>query len=274
MGISHPSFTAVVLAADRFQPDAVAQAAGVGAKALAPVNGIPMILRVIDALQASHAVDAIVFCGPPADIVQAVPDLKRKLEGGAIQWVANRPTPSASAALAMQHIPAEKPVLLTTADHALLRAEMVDFFCRESLASGHDVLVGLARYHDVMAAFPGMRRTATRFQDGPFCGCNLFCFPSARGRAATTFWRQVEQERKKPWKMISRLGWMTVIRYLAGKLSLQAGLAKISRRLGIQAGAIILPYPEAAVDVDTVADWHFAQRIAQEMPRSQIQASS
>jgi CTP:molybdopterin cytidylyltransferase MocA len=274
MGISHPSFTAVVLAADRFQPDAVAQAAGVGAKAFAPVNCIPMVLRVIDALQTAQAVDAIVLCGPPADIVETVPDLIRKLENGAIQWVANRPTPSTSAALAMQQIPAEKPVLLTTADHALLRAEIVDFFCRESIASGHDVLVGLARYQEVMAAFPGMRRTATRFQDGPFCGCNLFGFPTARGRSATAFWRQVEQERKRPWRMISRLGLMTVMRYLAGKLSLQAGLTKISRRLGIQAGAIILPYPEAAVDVDTVADWHFAQRIAQEMPQSQIEASS
>jgi len=261
-----PTFSAVVLAADRYQPDAVALAAGVGAKALAPINGVPMILRVINALQASLAVDEILLCGPTANIVATSPELQAILKSGTIQWVANRSTPSTSASVAMQQIPEAKPILLTTADHALLRAEMVDFFCHEAFASGHDVLVGLARYHEVMAAFPGMRRTATRFQDGPFCGCNLFAFPTARGRIATAFWRQVEQERKKPWKMVRRLGWITVLRYLAGKLPLQTGLDQISRRLGIKAGAIILPYPESAVDVDTVNDWQFAQHIAQNTP--------
>ena len=62
--------------------------------------------------------------------------------------------------------------------------------------------------------------------------------------------------------MIGRLGWMAALRYLLGLLSLKDGLRLISERMGIKVGAVILPFPEAAVDVDSVSDWHFAQAIA------------
>ena len=39
-------------------------------------------------------------------------------------------------------------------------------------------------------------------------------------------------------------------------------LGRLSARLGCTAGAVVLPYAEAAVDVDTVADWQDAERIA------------
>jgi hypothetical protein len=32
--------------------------------------------------------------------------------------------------------------------------------------------------------------------------------------------------------------------------------------MGIEVGAVIMPFPEAAVDVDSVSDWHFAESIA------------
>jgi CTP:molybdopterin cytidylyltransferase MocA len=57
------------------------------------------------------------------------------------------------------------------------------------------------------------------------------------------------------------LGLWPVVRYLAGRLSLSDGLEHLSNRLGIRAGAVILPFPEAAVDVDTVEDWEFAQAV-------------
>jgi hypothetical protein len=53
-----------------------------------------------------------------------------------------------------------------------------------------------------------------------------------------------------------------VARYLLGRLSLEDALAHISRRMGLRVQAVLLPFPEAAVDVDTVGDWHFAESIA------------
>jgi CTP:molybdopterin cytidylyltransferase MocA len=255
------SFSAVVLAADRTVPDPVAQAAGVPCKALAPVGGTPMVIRVLDALAAAQMVGARVLCGPGREIVAAEPLLQARLAAG-VRWLPPEATPSTSAYAALQTVAAATPVLLTTADHALLSPAIVDHFCRQALGTGCDLVAGFAAHAAIMAAYPGMRRTATRFQDGPLCGCNLYAFLTPRSRLAADIWRQVEKDRKSPWKMLQRLGPGVLLRYLLGRLTLAAGLRRISRRMGFRVGAVILPFAEAAVDVDTVADWRFAQGLA------------
>jgi CTP:molybdopterin cytidylyltransferase MocA len=255
-------FTAVVLAADRTPNDPVALAAKVSCKALAPVGGRPMVLRVLDALAGSKQVNTCILCGPPAAIVDREPLLQERLAAPGLRWLPPHATPSTSAAAALATIPAGTPVLLTTADHALLRPEMVEHFCREAQTADCDVVAALASYTRIAAKYPGMRRTRTRFSDGDFCGCNLFAFLTPQGRAAADFWRRVENERKRPVKMLSELGWRVVLRYLLGRLSLKDALQHISRRMGLRAGVVILPFPEAAVDVDSVSDWAVAQRTA------------
>ena len=255
-------FTAVVLAADRTPNDPVALAAKVSCKALAPVGGRPMVLRVLDALAGSNQVNTCILCGPPAAIVDREPLLQERLAAPGLRWLPPHATPSTSAAAALATISAGTPVLLTTADHALLRPEMVEHFCRETQTADCDVVAALASYTRIAAKYPGMRRTRTRFSDGDFCGCNLFAFLTPQGRAAADFWRRVENERKRPVKMLSELGWRVVLRYLLGRLSLKDALQHISRRMGLRAGVVILPFPEAAVDVDSVSDWAVAQSIA------------
>ena len=89
-----------------------------------------------------------------------------------------------------------------------------------------------------------------KFSDGEFCGCNLFAFLTPEGRRAANFWRKIEQERKKPLLVIGLLGWLAVIRYRLGLLPLEEALAKLSKRMR----AVILPYANAAIDVDSIAD--------------------
>jgi len=48
--------------------------------------------------------------------------------------------------------------------------------------------------------------------------------------------------------------WSAVIRYRLGLLSLEEALAKLSKRLGLRIRAVILPYANAAIDVDSIAD--------------------
>jgi len=64
--------------------------------------------------------------------------------------------------------------------------------------------------------------------------------------------------------MITAIGWMVMLRYLLGMLSLNEGLRRISSRMDLKAGAVILPFPEAAIDVDTVRDWRLVEKIVAE----------
>ena len=55
---------AVILAGDRGADDPVARARGTRCKALTPINGRPMLMRVLDALDDRGDFDRIVICGP------------------------------------------------------------------------------------------------------------------------------------------------------------------------------------------------------------------
>ncbi len=256
-----PKFTAVVLAADRGPDDPVAKAAGVRCKSLTPVGGKPMVFRVLDALTASQVVNTYILCGPPKSVVDQEPDLGTLIASGKVKWFENQATPSSSAFHVLQTLPDETPVLLTTADHALLSARIVDYFCSEAQATGCDVVAGIGRHEVVTAAYPQNRRTATRLEDGAYCGCNLFAFLTPRARLAADFWRRVENQRKNPLRVIRVLGWSAVSRYLMGRLSLKEALKRMSNRLGFKAGAVVLPFPEAAVDVDSVSDLKLVENI-------------
>ena len=258
---THRKFTAIVLAADRGPNDPVAAAAGVPCKSLVPIDGIPMLFRVVNALGASGKIGAINLCGPPESIVNQRSDLADLISNGTVNWHENQATPSTSAFHVLRRLPKEEPVLLTTADHALLDAGIVNHFCSEAKATGCDVVAGIARHEIVVKAYPETRRTATRLADGAYCGCNLFAFLTPRARQAAEFWRQVEAQRKNPLRVIRVLGWTSVIRYLTGSLTLQEALDRISERLGFKAGAVIMPFAEAAVDVDTVNDRDLVEQI-------------
>ncbi len=254
-------FTAVVLAASRSPDDPVAKATGVCCKALTLVDNRPMVLRVLDALNAAKEIDACIMCGPQRYAVNQNKELCDRIASGHVKWVENHATPSSSTLHILQSLPEDSPVLVTTADHALLTAQMVDYFCSHARTTGCDIVIGLAQYELLAAAYPETRRTVTRLHDGAYCSCNLFAFLTPRAHTAADFWRKMEGRRKKPWRMISAVGWMAVLRYLLGRLSLDEGLARISRRMGLIAGAVIMPFPEAAIDVDSIDDLRLVQDI-------------
>jgi len=254
-------FTAIVMAADRNPDDPVARAAGVACKALTPVGGMPMVLRVLKALEGSLNVGPRLLCGPPRPLLEQTEALKSGVDAGCYDWMASRESPSASAAAAMEQIPDSQPVLLTTADHALLTSRIVDHFCGQALTADFDLMIALAPHDLVAEAYPAVKRTRLRFSDRDYCSCNLFAFMTPRSRGITGFWRKVESRRKQPWRVIGILGWWPVFKYLLGRLSLQEALVRISARFEMRIGIAILPFPEAAVDVDSENDLQLVQQI-------------
>lgn len=246
--------TAIVLAGDRTKADSLINHTKAGSKAMIDLDGTPMVRRVLSSLRVSKVVSKIRLAGPEASEVATDAELQRWVDDGEITWSAPGISPSTSAYQAMGELAPDEAVLLTTADHPLLTPEIVDAFGRQSLADDVDVAVGLAPYALVAEAYPGIKKTVLRFSDGDFCGCNLFAFITPEGRRAAKFWRRIEQERKKPLVVIGLLGWWAVIRYRFGWLSLEEALTKLSKRLGLRMRAVILPYANAAIDVDSIAD--------------------
>lgn len=253
------AFTAVVLAGERGPADPLVNDTQSCCKAMIRIDGIPMVLRVLNTLGEASRVNERILSGPAHEHLSAEPAVCELIDSGQVAWRKPQETPSTSAFHAMQSIPDDARILVTTADHPLLSAEIVDRFCSESAASDADVTVGLAPYGLVRQAFPQMKKTILRFREGDYCGANLFTFLTPQGRRMADYWRRVESQRKNPLRVIKLLGWRAVIKYLLGLLTLHEALEMLSRRLDLRFQAVILPYAEAAVDVDSVSDHTLVQ---------------
>jgi 2-C-methyl-D-erythritol 4-phosphate cytidylyltransferase len=253
--------TAVVLAADRNADDPLLKASGVPCKALIEVGGVAMLQHVLSVMQASRSIQKVIVSGPAREHLAGYPPLADALQNGLFNWVEAQSTPSTSAHSAMQALSPDTRVLLTTTDHPLLRADIVDQFLDSALQTGADVVVGLVSYALIQEKFPGTKKTVLRFSNGHYCGCNLFAFLSPQSRRVAAAWRQVEQQRKNPLRLIGQLGWWSVLRYLTGRLSLEAAFEGLSRRLEVNIKPICLPFAEAAIDVDSLADHKLVEEI-------------
>lgn len=240
-GTTAPGVTALVLAGQRpGETDPLAEAAGVACKALVPVAGVPMLPRVVAALRAAGGVGRVVVLGDPATLPAGLAELLPAAE-----------SPSAGVAAALGRFGA--PLLVTTADHPLLTAAMVEHFLAATPAWA-DASAGLARREVVLAAYPGGRRTWLRFRGGAYTGCNLFLLRTPRATGVVRFWRRLERERKRPLKMAALLGFAVLFRHALGLLSLPGALAALGRKTGARLAAVEMPFADAAVDVDKPAD--------------------
>jgi GTP:adenosylcobinamide-phosphate guanylyltransferase len=240
-------WTAIVLAGSRPGRDNFAEAHGTDLKPLIPVCGVPMVARPVEALLAAPQIGQVrVLTQQPERIAAVLPSdprLSVELSGGTI----------ASTLESMLADPATRyPLLVTTADHALLDAAMIADFCRK--AEGADLAVGLVEQANLAARLPETRRTWLRFRGGAYSGANLFAFGSARAASAVELWRSVEQDRKKGWRMIAALGPLALIGATLRLRTLDQTLASVGRRLGLAIRKVELANPLAAVDVDKPDD--------------------
>lgn len=252
---------ALILAGSRGGSDPLALSAGVAHKSLIEIDGSTMLSRVADAL-VQAGFDRITVSaneGPVADAARSLGLSVIRAERG----------PSLSVAAAMETLGA--PLLVTTSDHALLNSAWIDAFVA-GLPATADIAALLARRERIECELPGTRRTYLRFADGDWSGCNLFYLATPHATAALEFWRDVEADRKRPWRIVRRLGLRQFIAYLRGRLTLRDAISHLGRLAGVEAAAIESPFGLAAVDVDTADDLTAVRTLAKARRSSGIVA--
>lgn len=240
-------WTALLLAGSRAAGDPFAQTMGVAHKALIAIAGEPMVLRPLRTLIASDQVGRIlVLTQNPADLEPVIPN-DSKIEV--------RPSQGTIAGTLEQLIIArsvEFPILVTTADHALLDDEMLSEFITK--AAGADLAVAVVERSALMARLPQTKRTWLPFRGGAYSGANLFALGSVKALSAIELWRSVEQDRKKGWRVLAALGPILLVGAVLRLRTLDQSVASVGRKLAITIRAVVLSNPLAGVDVDKPAD--------------------
>jgi GTP:adenosylcobinamide-phosphate guanylyltransferase len=260
-GAAGPPFTALILAGSRGPDDPVARASGVAHKCLVPVAGVPMAVRVVETLAACPSVGRIALALEDPALLADLPALGPLIAGGRCTPLATGATPSLSVQRALDELPEPLPLLVTTGDHPLLTPDMVEQFCAAARRADADLVVGLTPASAIRKAYPDAQRTYLRFRDERYSGANLYALLGPDARRAVAFWRRVEQERKRPWRLVRAFGWRPLLAYLLGRLTLDDAMARASAIIGARIAAVVVPYAEAAIDVDKPADLALAELI-------------
>ena len=250
-------WTAIVLAAGRGSGDPLASHFGVSHKCLLPVGGVAMLKRVVAALNQHPRIgEILVSIEDEALLPQALGEL-----ADVVSYTASHASAAQSAGAALRGLTGSYPVLLTTADHALLDQAMLDHFIKTSEQSDSDLTVGLASEQTILAEYPNARRTFLGLGPDRVSGCNLYGIRSPKALKAIDLWQTVEANRKNPLAIVKAFGLNALVRYLTRTINLQSAFALASRRLGITAKPVLMPFANAAVDIDKPEDHELVEQI-------------
>jgi 2-phospho-L-lactate guanylyltransferase (CobY/MobA/RfbA family) len=218
-----------------------------------------MLARVVTALAASPEVGRILVSVDRISLLNGLPELAALQSMGRLTILESAASLSASVAAAFTA--AGAPLLVTTADHALLDSAMVGVFLAAAEHDLADIAVALTSVAVITAAYPDTRRTYLRFRDGGYSGANLFLLRTPAAEGGIAFWQRIERDRKAPWRLAWAFGPMLLAAYLLRLASLEQAMRLASHRLGLKVAAIAMPMAEASIDVDKPADLDLVERI-------------
>ena len=247
----HKQWTAIILAGQRPGVDPLAAHFGMEYKALIPFAGKPMLSHVVREVQASPHIGRTIILGQEPDILQGSVNMDA-------EYRQSKDGISASLKALAESGDAPWPWLVTTADHPLLTAAMIDEFL--AAATG-DLSIAMVEKSVMLEKFPDAQRTWLRFADGAWSGANLFAFQSDNVNRALALWAAAEQDRKQVWKLFLHFGPWLALRALTRTIGLQNALIKAGKNLGLTAKLVPMSDPVAAIDVDKVEDHRLASEI-------------
>jgi GTP:adenosylcobinamide-phosphate guanylyltransferase len=252
--------TALVMAGKRSGVlDPLAERAGVSQKAVVPVNGVPMIERVVAQVAACEAVGAIRVVAHDEGEIARLPTVAKLIAQGRLTMVegAFNIVDSVFAGAAG----ADFPLLITTADNCLVTPEGYGEFVAKCLAEGAGGAAALARREDVQAADPIGQKRFYEFRDGGYSNCNTYWLGSAQALKAAEIMREGGQFIKYPRRIIKAFGLANLIRFRMGWGSKEKLFAQISRRFGFKLVPVVLSDGHFAIDVDNERTYAVTEKI-------------
>ena len=258
-------YAALVLAGRRGPDDPLAAAADAPHRALLDIHGTPMLERVLRTLVATPCIGEIVVSIDEPQLLESFPGIVAlRAANDRIVVVQAANSPSRSVLEVLDEGSPEQPLLVTTADHALLTVEMGESFLGRTESRGGDVAVALVPSTVLRARFPEAIRTYLRFADERYSGANLFAFLTPRAGKAVQFWTRSETFRKRPWRLVATFGLRALVLFLTRQLDLEAAFVEVSNRIGVRVQPVVMDQAEAAIDVDKLADLELVRRILRE----------
>jgi len=216
-------------------------------EAFIDIGGKPMLYFVLNALLNSEKIDEIFVAGPIKLLAELdLPEKVKLVQSGEtiLDTVVNGITALGSL----------EKTLIVTVDVPFITTEAIDDFLMQCQAEEGDFYYPIIEKSSSEAKFPQSKRTYVKLTDGTFTGGNIFLVNPEIIPNCMRIAKQIIANRKKPWRLASLLGWLTLLKFIFGYLSLEAAKKRASKILAMQGVVIISNYPEIGMDVDKLSD--------------------
>lgn len=215
-------------------------------KALIDIAGKPMIQWVLNALGDSNLVDQITIIGIEQEnnLFCEKPSTYLPNQGGLLDNVRK-----GVGYLTKEHQNTEK-VLIVSADIPAITGEMVNWTINNAMETEHELYYNIVRRETMEKRFPLSNRSFVHLKNGDYCGGDMHVVEANAVTQNESFWNEMLAARKNALKQASLIGFDILFMLLIRRLTLDAGVPKICKRLGIRGRAIECPYAEVAMDID------------------------
>lgn len=256
-----PPMAALVLAASRRgRDDPVARLQQKSHKCLVEVDGMTMIERVVRALRDSGCIRRLLISVENEAVLRGVPACRQWLEDGSVEVVPSADNMAESVLRLAGDIDHLLPLMVTTADNALHTPAVIRDFATAFAAGDGDVAAAVTPEATVLAEYPDGGFGFFRFRDGGYSFCNLYGIRSAKALDAARIFRSGGQFRKRPWRILTVFGALNLVLYRLRLITLRGCFRRISRKLGLDIEAIVLPYAFGPIDVDDARTLEISER--------------
>lgn len=233
---------------------AFARATGTTVKALVPLEGGPLVSRVLATLQATPGLERICVVGP---------DSVRGTLPANILWVRNGHSAIDNLRLGIEALgPATERLLLCGVDLPVLSpAGLEDFVSRTPAAC--DIAMPIVRKESFKTLFPGDLGIYVRLTDGAFTAGGQYLVRPARLLEVLPLVERLFNSRKSQLAMAAVLGRSLVWKLITHRLSVAELEQRLSELTGCRCHAVMDCAPELSYDIDCLPDlWYIEKWLA------------
>jgi len=227
------------------------------AKAMLEIGGKYMIQWVLDALDQADTIDNIVIVGCE----------DRQTEIHSKKIITFKPSTEdiilnfqRGADAVLEHDPGAKSVAVVSSDIPLITVEGINWIINSSLASNEDLYYAVVEQSQMEKRFPDSSRSYVKLQDMNVCGGDLSVINLDLYKSREDFWRKIFEARKSYLHQARLIGFDILILLLLRRLTFNATVERVTRRLDITGKGLICPYPEIAMDIDKPHQLEIARR--------------
>ena len=238
-----PEAVPAVVLAGGTRPEVMARHYGLAHKALVPVAGVPLVQRVMAALQAARQAEPVALATCREEVAALAPPGVIVARPSGTHFV-----DTITAGLAAVSRP--ERILVCTCDLPLLTPEAVDDFVGRALDTGADLCYSMVNGQRLRELPVLAHRTLVRLREGRYTGGNLALLSRRLIEEKAPRLGQAFAGRKNQLALAWMLGPGFVWRLATGRLGLAEIVAKARELLDLSAAVIDSTYVEVCYDID------------------------